>query len=149
MSYRDNELFEGEITFSKIVARSPGQRLRLQIMSEGVSRTVQSEKDLTDINYIVAQFDRTGILPQGRGEGSYGDVSELNKPLQEVVDDSIRVMSEAKEFLEVADSERKAKAKKQADDEREELEQFRKAKKAAADSSTDQPSFGGKGDKSP
>ena len=123
-------------------------RLRLQTLFEGESMTVQSEKDLTDINNIVARFDRTGELPPGR-EGVFGDVTHLNKPFQEIIDDADRIIDEAGKFITEADEKRKAEEKKQADIEKAELEQLRKAKKAALDSSADQPAFGGKGDKSP
>lgn len=37
----------------------------------------QSEAESTDINRIVAQFHKTGVLPAGFTEGVFADVSEL------------------------------------------------------------------------
>jgi len=42
------------------------------------SRTVQSEKDSCDINFIVAQYRRTGVLPHMAARmPEFGDVSEV------------------------------------------------------------------------
>ncbi len=42
----------------------------------GKSRTRQSEAKATNINTIVAQYDKTGLLPQIGREALYADVSE-------------------------------------------------------------------------
>lgn len=45
----------------------------------GESRTVQSDKDYTDVNYIVNHFQRTGeITHVNQATPQYADVSELH-----------------------------------------------------------------------
>lgn len=41
------------------------------------SRTRQSELKASDINTIVAQYDRTGVLPESNREALFEDVSEM------------------------------------------------------------------------
>lgn len=43
----------------------------------GRSKTVQADKDSTDINLIVARFEKQGIAPLVNREGAYLDVSEV------------------------------------------------------------------------
>lgn len=41
-----------------------------------VTRTVQDAKDECDINLIMARYQRTGLMPEGIGTGTYGDFSQ-------------------------------------------------------------------------
>lgn len=52
-------------------------RLRVQLRCDDPSLAVQSEKDSTDVNRIVARFEKTGLLPQVDVIGDYLDVSEV------------------------------------------------------------------------
>ena len=54
---------------------------RHQFFPVGETMTIQSERDLTDINNVVAKYQRTGQLPLPTKQAQYGDVSELNRPL--------------------------------------------------------------------
>jgi len=75
------------------------ERLRVQAVPEGETRTVQSHKDLTDINNIVERYQRTGYIPPGRMEPQYGDASALNKPLIELAQDAESVIAQTDEFM--------------------------------------------------
>lgn len=78
--------------------RGAWDRVRFPEFPEGETMTQQHHKDLTDINHIVARYDRTGQLPQGR-VGQYGDVSGLNAPLQELVSASQNTIRTADSYL--------------------------------------------------
>lgn len=136
--------FEGEYFDETQVVRSPWSRLRLQTVIEGESMTVQSEKDLTDINNIVARFDRTGELPPGRGPGEYLDVTMLNGDLLEVMERSQEIIDKATVYFEGVEAEEAAEAAKLAEENADILARA-KAMVAAANSPTDQLSFGGSG----
>ena len=58
---------------------------RHQFFPVGETMTIQSERDLTDINNVVAKYQRTGQLPLPTKQAQYGDVSELNRPLGELI----------------------------------------------------------------
>lgn len=75
------------------------ERFRVQTVPEGETRTVQSHKDLTDINNIVARYQRTGYIPPARIEPQYGDVSELNKPLVELSLQAEDVIARTDDFM--------------------------------------------------
>lgn len=51
-------------------------RLRVQLRCDDPSLAIQSAKDETDVNRIVARFEKTGLLPQVDVIGDYLDVSE-------------------------------------------------------------------------
>lgn len=53
----------------------PRSRNPATICTEPMAR--QSEAAECDINRIVAQFTKTGVLPQGFAEGVFSDVSEI------------------------------------------------------------------------
>jgi phage internal scaffolding protein len=57
--------------------RIHGDECRNQSIPVGESMTKQSFKDDADINNIVGQFLKTGILPQNTSAGQYGDFSEV------------------------------------------------------------------------
>lgn len=61
------------------------ERNRLQVGDWGPSMTQQSHYDQTDVNAIVARFKRDGYMPPGDVEPQYGDVSELNQSLTDLV----------------------------------------------------------------
>lgn len=94
---------------------------------EGDSRTVQSHKDQTDINNIVARYDRTGTLPEGRMQPQYGDVSELNKPLDQAIQESRDNLDSAGQALEKVQAQAKKEKQIQAEKDAEELAAYRAA----------------------
>lgn len=58
-------------------------------LTEGaVSRTQQADKDQTDVNAIVARFDRTGQLPINNQKPQYADVTELQRDLTTQIQES-------------------------------------------------------------
>lgn len=66
------------------VVRHPYSRRRVAVVNTEESMTHQSHAESCDINNIIRQFDRTGLLPPPKRPGQYGDVTALNKDLQEL-----------------------------------------------------------------
>lgn len=73
----------------------------------------------SDVTVILARYQRTGVLPAGRGEGIYGDVSELcgkdYAGVQQVVQGALKTVedaqaAEAAAHKAVADYEASVKA---------------------------------------
>lgn len=50
---------------------------RVATIPEKVGRTKQSFKDECDINVIMRRYEKSGVLPQGVGVGSYADFSDV------------------------------------------------------------------------
>lgn len=67
-----------------IETRENGSR-RVMVKCDHVKMTDQSFKKAVDINTIVAKFNKTGILPQGRSNPRFGDFSAVPK-LEEAFD---------------------------------------------------------------
>lgn len=67
--------------------RHPMARVRVQTVIEGESMTHQAHAESCDINNIIRQFDRTGLLPPPTRKAAYVDVSNLNKNLTELYAD--------------------------------------------------------------
>lgn len=84
------------------------QRIRVQTNCSGESKTKQSHRDSTDINNIIAQFDRTGQLPQARRQGYYGDVSGMNDDLGVLMQQSQETLDAAGKY--VADKQKQEAA---------------------------------------
>lgn len=76
----------------------------------GESRTQQSHRDASDVNYIVQRFQRTGELPKNpRGlEGRYEDVTGLQEELTEAFN---KAQSNLDAFWAAQHAEAEAKAK--------------------------------------
>lgn len=66
-----------DLEIKKVITKRDNGTLRVQHFTQGESLTRQSERDSTDINKIVARAQKTGFLPEGNGQGWYGDVSEI------------------------------------------------------------------------
>lgn len=64
----------GEVQY---VHRKPWARERHITVVEGESMTQQDPGMDTDINHIVARFDRTGIMPPASREPQWGDITQL------------------------------------------------------------------------
>lgn len=97
---QDQELLPREV-------RMPFERMRVYTPTAEDGRTQQSFAEDCDINAIIRRFDRDGVLPTGRGPGVYGDVSELN-------DDLVNLINYSKETLSIADQFLKEQSAKSA-----------------------------------
>lgn len=67
---------------------------------EGESATDTSMGNDTDINNIVARFDRTGILPSATTQPIYADVTALQGELTELINEARDVQQRSQEFIE-------------------------------------------------
>lgn len=114
------------------VIRHPFQRDRTTCNCGGESLTHQSHKDACDVNNIVRKFDNTGIIPVGKGEGQYGDVTALQRDLTEQLADAQANAEAVNEVLQTRDKNARKEAE-EAQAEAERLAQI-KALKAQLDS---------------
>lgn len=55
------------------------EAIKILAFTEGPSMTVQSHKDETDINKIVARFHRTGEMPPSTKTPQYADISSIQQ----------------------------------------------------------------------
>jgi hypothetical protein len=77
---------------------------RVQHHNDQPEVTKQSHRDSTDINLIIAQYDRTGILVHlNKAEAQYADVSEMGD-YQDALD-TVRNAEQA--FMELSSAQRK------------------------------------------
>lgn len=109
--------------------RRPWEEMRLQTIFEGESRTQQSHRESVDINNIIKKFDRTGQLPSPTRPAQYGDVSDLNRPYGELIEESRNTLDQVGQFVESSQAEAKKKQAEADALEKAELEEFRKSKK--------------------
>lgn len=77
------------------VVRKPYSRTRIYTPIEGESMTHESHAESCDINNIIRQFDRTGVLPPPTRQPYYGDVTALQVDMTEAVAASQEIMEEA------------------------------------------------------
>lgn len=125
MAIRESLIEDGVL--ERFVLRS-WESHRHQFFPVGESRTIQSERDLTDINNIVAKYQRTGQLPLETKQRQYGDVSELNRPLGELIQESRETLDAAGRALDAKQKDIAEKAAAAAAAEKAELEELRKLK---------------------
>lgn len=59
-----------------------------EFFCEGESMTQQHMVDQTDVNRIVEDYTRTGVLPPSSRQGFYDDVTELNQPYDQLIERS-------------------------------------------------------------
>lgn len=78
--------------------RKPWERVRVSVVTDTPTMTQQSHRDQTDVNAIIARFDRTGELPPNASVPQYGDVSDLNRPYDELIQMSTDIINIAEEF---------------------------------------------------
>lgn len=71
----------------------------------GDSMTHQSHAESCDINNIIRQFDRTGVLPVPTRTPQYADVSNLNRDLTELMEESVETRQRYGELLAKAQAE--------------------------------------------
>lgn len=67
----------------KVHIRKPFERVRVQTMGGGECLVDQSNLLATDVNQIVKTYHRTGVMPEGRTDGVFEDVSLLQGDLTE------------------------------------------------------------------
>lgn len=108
--------------------KSPYDRQRVISVIHGESMTHQDHAESCNINVIVNQFARTGIIPPDpRGRvPQYGDVSHLNEDLTSLINTARDGNLARAEIL----SKREAAKAKQLAAEKAELEQLRREKAA-------------------
>lgn len=74
-------------------------RERLQTKNGQPSMTQQAHLDQTDVNAIVARFERTGVMGhQTQKQPQYGDVTGLQGDLVERYNDSLAIIDQAEKF---------------------------------------------------
>lgn len=65
----------------KRIVRLPHQRVRVQAEGGGESLTDQGAYETSDVNRIVAQYARTGVLPPATRQARFEDVTGLQGDL--------------------------------------------------------------------
>lgn len=105
------------------VIRRALDRVRTITLVPGESRTQTVFGNETDVNAIMARFTRTGVLPPGRTDPQYADVTELQRDMTETLE--IGKIAQAKYTdLQEQIKQRQTEIKKQKD---EELKKLRSA----------------------
>lgn len=79
--------------------RYPHQTLRLQYADDSPSLTQNSHHDATDINAIIARYQRTGLFPPNNTHGQYADVTGLQGDLTEMINQAKSIRGLTDEFL--------------------------------------------------
>lgn len=93
------------------IVRHPYSRMRVQAKNDEPSMTHQSHAESCDINNIIRQFDRTGLLPPPKRPGQYADVTALNKDLTELYSDMEDISSRIRQAQEaLAQKQKEAEA---------------------------------------
>lgn len=82
-------------------ARMPlGPRVAQIMENPYPSNTIDSAGNDTDVNVIMARFDRTGILPEPTQQPNYADVVDLQGDLTEIHQRSQEALEIARKFAE-------------------------------------------------
>lgn len=110
------------------IVRKPFDRERLFTKFEGESRTQIADQTSCDVNMIMSRFQRTGVLPDGKGPGQYADVTELQNDITDAINKSRQVIADAKMRVAEANSKR---AKQQAEKLAKDLEELKSLRAAA------------------
>ena len=106
---RKEKLTEAEGPWVRM--RNPFEDLRVPTEVEGESMTDASHGNDTDVNNIIARFDRTGLLPPNHGHGQYADVSGLQDDLTVVIKRGKEAMDELQEIQKRAKEAQNQNAK--------------------------------------
>lgn len=102
-------------TYTQHTVRMPnGPRVRQIVINDEPSNTQCSAGNDTDINVIMARFDRTGILPPAQVEPRYADVVDLQGDLTEIQQRSHEALEIANRFAESWTKDQEQKAAKAA-----------------------------------
>lgn len=80
--------------------RSRLSRTRVQSVNDEPSMTDTSQGNDTNVNTIIARFDRTGVLPQPTQEPLYADCVPFNRDLTELLNEAQDIQVRAQNFLE-------------------------------------------------
>lgn len=87
--------------YTQSTVRMPnGPRVREIVINDEPSNTQDSFGNDTDINTIMARFERTGILPPNTAEPQYADVVDLQGDLTEIHQRSMEAISIADKFAQ-------------------------------------------------
>lgn len=95
---------------SRRIFRHPFHRVSVRLPVNKPSMTHQAHAESCDINSIIRQFDRTGVLPPAAHQPIYADVSDLNRDLTELLSDSSNVLDTYARDLAAAQAEAAAAA---------------------------------------
>lgn len=106
--YPGDDIVTGEVCETVRRVRRPWERLRVQSVPQGETRTLDSFVDQTDINKIIKRFDRTGYLPENTRVPQFGDVTGLQGDLTERINESWRIQAQAVELDAAAAQHREA-----------------------------------------
>ncbi|AXH74678.1 MAG: internal scaffolding protein [Microviridae sp.] len=80
--------------------RPPWCRARSLTINNEPSMTQESHFDSTDVNAIVARFERTGLMPENVNAAQYGDVTGLQEhELTELINKARSNKTTAEEFI--------------------------------------------------
>ncbi|AXH75143.1 MAG: internal scaffolding protein [Microviridae sp.] len=80
--------------------RSRLSRTRVQSVNNEPSMTDASQGNDTDVNTIIARFDRTGVLPLPTQEPQYADCVPFNRDLTELLNEAQDIQARAQNFIE-------------------------------------------------
>lgn len=87
--------------YSQFTVRMPnGPRVKQVLHNPYPSNTSDAAGNDTDINVIMARFERTGILPPNTEQPIYDDVTELQGDLTEIHQRSREALDIANKFAE-------------------------------------------------
>lgn len=86
--------------------RKPRERERWVSPITGESLTDTSHGNDTDINHIVARCTRTGLWPPVPDEAIYADVSNLQKPLDQLMQEAREAIEELNRIPEPSEQEK-------------------------------------------
>lgn len=80
--------------------RRPNCRVRYAMDFTGQESLVQqAHYDQTDINQVVERYRRTGVMPSGKSNGRFADVTGLQGDPTELIERSREVIQQTAEFL--------------------------------------------------
>lgn len=102
----------GEVyTYNQSTVRMPnGPRIRQVMDNPYPSNTIDSAGNDTDVNIIMARFERTGILPPATVEPVYADVVDLQGDLTEISQRAAEALAIANKFAETWTQDQAEKA---------------------------------------
>lgn len=101
-----------DLTMGDVFIRHPFSRYRFVSECVGESMTHQSHADACDINNILKRYESSGVMPTGRSDGQFADVTGLQGDLTEQINKSREVQA----AVAKAESDAIAKQQKEAAD---------------------------------
>lgn len=98
--------------------RHPMSRIAVEVFFDPQDdMTHQAHAESCDVNTIIRQFDRTGVLPPVKKQPRYGDVSNLNRDLTELLEEAestVEALQNNGKLKEQADAKQKLKQEEEA-----------------------------------